>query len=161
MHSMFFIIIIIHWRTLVFFLAASLRERDERAARKAAKKQQKTRQVEAANAQHVEAAAVQSQVAIANGVLQTRNSQFYSQMPQSASAQPTLFPSADFTNTGQSTPVTPIFQGTNLTLPPRSHGGWNPNQYINSESSPASNELEPWNQHHDGNQTFTGTGNFY
>ena len=116
--------------------------------------------METANPQHVEAAAAQSQVALTNGVLQSQNSQFYPQLPSSASAQASLFPSADFTNTGQSTPVTPVFQGTDLTLPPRSHGGWNPNQYVNSESSPGSNELEPWNQHH-GNQNFTGTCIFY
>ena len=89
MHSRFFIYYYYDTSTHPDnFLAASLRERDERAARKAAKKKQKARhgQMEAANVQHVEAAAVQSQVAIANGGLQTRNSQnsqFYSQIPPS------------------------------------------------------------------------------
>ena len=141
------------------FLAASLRERDKRAARKAAKKLQKARQTEAGNSQLVDAAAVQPQVAIPNGMMQPRNSQFYS--PLSSSASP-LFPSADFTNTTQATPGTPVFQGANLTLPPRSLGGWNQNQFVHSESSPPSNELEPWNQlGHQGNQNFTGSCHFY
>ena len=151
----------IHQLIEIIFLAASLRERDERAARKAAKKLQKARQTETANSQVVDsdAATVQPQVAIPNGMMQTRNSQFYSPLPPSTSP---LFPSADFTNTMQATPVTPVFQGANLTLPPRSLGGWNQNQYVNPESSLQSNDLEPWNQlGHQGNPNFTGTSIFY
>ena len=137
------------------FLATSLRECDERAARKAAKKLQKARQTEAANSQVVDAAAVHPQVTIPNGMMQTQNSQFYSPLPPSASP---LFPSA----TTQATPVTLIFQGANLTLPPRSLGGWNQNQYVNPESSLQYNDLEPWNQlGHQGNPNFTGTSIFY
>lgn len=135
---------------MIFFPAAGLREREERAARKAAKKIEKARQTEAAKAQQTEAAAVQPQ--LAPHITVTQNSPFYSHLNSSSAP---LFPTPDFTNTMHS-PAAPVFQGSNLTLPPRNVGGWNQNQFVGPGSSPPSNGIEPWNQHH-GNQNLTGT----
>jgi hypothetical protein len=154
MHSKFFIFFFYSSTNPEYFLAASLRERDERAARKAAKKLQKARKTEAAKVPQVEAAAIHPQVAPPNTT--TQNSQFYSQMASSAAP---LFSMPDFTNTSHSSPTMPVFQGSDLTLPPRNVGGWNQNQYMGVQSS---NELEPWNQpgQHHGNNNFRGTTNF-
>jgi hypothetical protein len=143
---------------LDFFTAAGLRERDERAARKAAKKIEKAGQIEAAKAQQTEAAPLQPQVSPA--IIRNPNSQFYSQSHSSATP---LFSAPDFTNTMHSSPAAAsVFQGSNLTLPPRhghsSEGGWNQNQYVGPQSSSTSNGIDPWNRDH-GNQNVMDTGN--
>jgi hypothetical protein len=117
----------------VFFLtAAALRKTEEHAARKAAKKAEKARQTEAA--------VIQPQPAPPN----TQNAQFYSQLHSSAAP---LYHAAVFTDTRHSSPAAPVFQGSNLTFPPR-NVGWNPNEYVGPQSATPSNEIQPWNQHH-------------
>jgi hypothetical protein len=126
-----------------FFPAAGLREREERAARKAKKKAEKARQTEAEKAQQTEAAAVQAQVVPPV----TQNSHFYPQLHSSESTAATLFLGPDFTNVMHSSPAVPA---SNLTLPPHNGGGWNQNQYVGPQSSPTSNNIQPWTQnlHH-------------
>ena len=134
---------------LVFFEAASLREREERAARKAAKKIEKARQTEAAKGQQTEAAAIQPQTVPSFPVKVSQTSKFYDQLHSSAAP---LFSVPEFTNIPDSSPGAPVFQGSNLTLLPHNAGQWNQNQYAGTQSSPTP---EPWNQHR-GNQNLTG-----
>ena len=95
------------------------------------------RQTEAVMAQQTQAAMVQPKVTTSV----TQNSQFYPQSSFQAAAP--LFHGPDFTNT-------PVFQWSNLTLPPPNVGRWNQNQYIGPQSSPASNDIQLWaqNPHH-------------
>jgi hypothetical protein len=84
--------------------------------------------------------------------------QYYPQS-HSSSAGP-LFSGPDITNVIQSSPVTPVFQGSSLMLPPHTNVGglgWNQNQYVgpHSSSSLISNDIQSWtqNQHHGGSQS--------
>jgi len=140
MHSMFFFVYSTNLDRF-FFSAACLRERDERAARKAAKKAAKAQQTNAAMAQQTQAAAIQPQPQVALSV--TQNSQFYPQLHLSS--------------------ATPVFRGSNLTLPPHTNViGWNQNQYVGPqpESSSLSNDIQPWTPtQHQAHQSSTGNQN--
>jgi hypothetical protein len=124
-----------------------LRERDERAARKAARKAEKARQKEAAMGQQTQPAAVQPRGAPPD----TQHSQFYHDPHSHPSSSVPLFPGPDFTNAVHSSPAAHLFQSSNSTLPPHNVGGWNKNHYIGPQSSPTtSNDIPHWtrNQPH-------------